>query len=120
MSIKKHYFSWEDYDYAIQCIVEYYESQNLDCGAVYGLPRGGLPIAVSLSHRLNLPLYLDKSAYMGHTYVNNLPMKLLIIDDIIAANDNKQQKILDKLFICARHYQISLIVCYQYIKKDFT
>jgi len=45
---------------------------------------------------------------------------LLIIDDIIAANDNKQQKILDKLFICARHYQISLIVCYQYIKKDFS
>ncbi len=45
---------------------------------------------------------------------------LIIIDDIIATNDNKQQKILDKLFICARHYQISLIVCYQYIKKDFS
>jgi len=45
---------------------------------------------------------------------------LIIIDDIIASNDARQQKILDKLFICARHYQISLIVCYQYIKKDFT
>jgi len=45
---------------------------------------------------------------------------LIIIDDIIASNDAKQQKILDKLFICARHYQISLIVSYQYIKKDFS
>ncbi len=45
---------------------------------------------------------------------------LIIIDDIIASNDSKQQKILDKLFICARHYRISLIVSYQYVKKDFT
>jgi len=45
---------------------------------------------------------------------------LIIIDDIISSNDAKQQKILDKLFICARHYQISLIVCYQYVKKDFS
>jgi len=45
---------------------------------------------------------------------------LIIIDDIIASNDAKQQKILDKLFICARHYRISLIVSYQYVKKDFT
>jgi len=45
---------------------------------------------------------------------------LLICDDLIASNDAKQQKIIDKLFICARHFQISLIVCYQYIKKDFS
>ena len=45
---------------------------------------------------------------------------LIIIDDIIASNDARQQKILDKLFICARHFRISLIVSYQYVKKDFT
>jgi len=45
---------------------------------------------------------------------------LILIDDIIASNDAKQQKILDKLFICARHFQISLVVSYQYIKKDFS
>ena len=45
---------------------------------------------------------------------------LLICDDLIASNDAKQQKIIDKLFICARHFQISLIVCYQYVKKDFS
>ena len=45
---------------------------------------------------------------------------LIIIDDIIASNDARQQKILDKLFICARHFRISLIVSYQYVKKDFS
>ena len=43
---------------------------------------------------------------------------LIIIDDIISSNDAKQQKILDKLFICARHYQISLIVCFQQSNFD--
>lgn len=45
---------------------------------------------------------------------------LIIIDDIISSTDARQQKILNKLFICARHFRISLIVSYQYIKKDFT
>ena len=45
---------------------------------------------------------------------------LILIDDIIASNDAKQSKVLDKLFISARHFQISLVVCYQYIKKDFS
>ena len=45
---------------------------------------------------------------------------LICIDDIISSNDARQQKILNKLFICARHFRISLIVSYQYIKKDFT
>jgi len=45
---------------------------------------------------------------------------LIIIDDIIASNDAKQTRIIDKLFILARHFQISLVVCYQHIKKDFS
>tara|TARA_R110000822_G_scaffold143631_1_gene282003 strand:+ start:76 stop:774 length:699 start_codon:yes stop_codon:yes gene_type:complete len=45
---------------------------------------------------------------------------LILIDDIIATNDAKQARVLDRLFISARHFQISLVVCYQYIKKDFS
>ncbi len=45
---------------------------------------------------------------------------LILIDDIISSNDAKQQKVIDRLFISARHFQISLIVSYQYIKKDFS
>ena len=55
----KTFITWNDYENHIDSIVNWVESSNLNLGAVYGLPRGGLPIAVSLSHRLNLPLLMD-------------------------------------------------------------
>ena len=45
---------------------------------------------------------------------------LCLIDDIIGTNDAKQQKVIDRLFICARHYQIALIVSYQFLRRDFS
>ena len=57
----KEFISWDQYQAAIDGMVRQYEEhyKNLQCGAIYGLPRGGLPIAVSLSHRLNLPLLMN-------------------------------------------------------------
>jgi len=69
-----------------------------------------------------IEMILKRQEYLIKNTRNN-PEKhriLIIIDDIISSNDNRQQKILDKLFICARHFRISLIVSYQYIKKDFS
>ena len=56
---KKVYISWEGYDSYIDSITNWVKTSDLNLGAVYGLPRGGLPIAVSLSHRLHLPLLMD-------------------------------------------------------------
>ena len=57
----KEFISWEQYQYAIDRMVLHYKQSTRisECGAVYGLPRGGLPIAVSLSHKLNLPLLMN-------------------------------------------------------------
>jgi|TARA_R110000787_G_scaffold284776_1_gene398965 hypothetical protein len=44
---------------------------------------------------------------------------LLIVDDIIATMDAKAQKTLQKIFVCGRHYQVSIIVCFQYVKREF-
>jgi len=44
---------------------------------------------------------------------------LLIVDDIIATMDSKAQKVLQKIFVCGRHFQISIIVCFQYVKREF-
>ena len=41
------------------------------------MPRGGLPIAVSLSHRLHLPLLMD---YYDRKIVTD--KKILVVDDI--------------------------------------
>ena len=46
--------SWQDFDRAVQRIAQLYGDRRFS--GVHGLPRGGLVLAVSLSHRLELPL----------------------------------------------------------------
>ena len=46
--------SWEDFDRAVWHIAGSCEEGSLS--GIYGIPRGGLCLAVALSHRLQLPL----------------------------------------------------------------
>ena len=75
----KEFISWAQYQYAIDRMVLYYKQSTRisECGAVYGLPRGGLPIAVSLSHKLDLPLLMN---YYDRKIVTD--KKILVVDDI--------------------------------------
>tara|TARA_R100000664_G_C2754518_1_gene142158 strand:- start:1097 stop:1519 length:423 start_codon:yes stop_codon:yes gene_type:complete len=77
----KKFISWEQYDDYINKISDWIDQlqryQGLNIGAVYGLPRGGLPIAVSLSHQLNLPLLMN---YDDRKVVTD--KQILIVDDI--------------------------------------
>ena len=77
----KTYVAWKEYDDYIDKICDWVDQlqryQGLELGAVYGLPRGGLPIAVSLSHRLNLPLLMD---YYDRKIVTD--KQILVVDDI--------------------------------------
>jgi len=77
----KTYISWKEYDDYINKITDWVDQlqkyQGLELGAVYGLPRGGLPIAVSLSHKLNLPLLMD---YYDRKIVTD--KQILVVDDI--------------------------------------
>jgi hypoxanthine phosphoribosyltransferase len=77
----KEFITWEQYDDYITKIFDWIDQlqryQGLQLGAVYGLPRGGLPIAVSLSHELNLPLLMD---YYDRKIVTD--KQILVVDDI--------------------------------------
>ena len=46
--------SWHEFDQAVAAIVERCHGQTFS--GIHGIPRGGLVLAVSLSHRLELPL----------------------------------------------------------------
>lgn len=46
---------------------------------VYGLPRGGLPLAVHISHHLNLPLVMNLIQFSKEHPGGNL----LVVDDIV-------------------------------------
>ena len=48
---------WNDFEQAVETLVSRCSEQ--DFAGVYGIPRGGLVLAVVLSHRLELPLLLE-------------------------------------------------------------
>lgn len=59
---------WNGFDWAIARIADQCQEEGL--AGVYGVPRGGLPLAVALSHRLDLPL------------VSAIAPDVLVVDDI--------------------------------------
>ena len=62
------YFSWREFDKSVDNIAN--QCKKLKLSGIYGVPRGGLCLAVALSHKLNVQL-IDK------------PLKSsLIVDDV--------------------------------------
>ena len=52
----KLYLTWNDIEDYVNSVCYKYHQYSLS--GVYGLPRGGLVLAVMLSHRLNIPLLM--------------------------------------------------------------
>lgn len=58
----KRRMNWEAFDIAAELLAKKVKGQNCTC--IYGQPRGGLILAVMLSHKLGLPLTLTPYASM--------------------------------------------------------
>ena len=69
----KEFVSWNVIDEAVTDIAFHLKQTNKDFKGVYGIPRGGLILAVMLSHKLDLPLIMSK---------DELDENSIIIDDI--------------------------------------
>lgn len=69
----KEFISWNLIDEAVTDIAFNIKNTNKDFKGVYGIPRGGLILAVMLSHKLDLPLIISK---------DELDENSIIIDDI--------------------------------------
>lgn len=70
----KQYISWNKVENYIDEIQDFYK--DIELTGVYGLPRGGLVLAVMISHRLNIPMLL--SPIQG----------CLIVDDICDSGES--------------------------------
>ena len=69
----KEFVSWNVIDEAVTDIAFHLKQTNKDFKGVYGIPRGGLILAVMLSHKLDLPLIMSK---------DELDENSIIVDDI--------------------------------------
>lgn len=70
--IRKIYLSWKEFGEIISKLSDKLK-KNRRIKNIYGIPRGGLTLAVSLSHRLNIPMVLSESEISPQT---------LVVDDI--------------------------------------
>lgn len=70
MKKTKLYFTWHQFDNAVKQLEKQLHPTLHEYDSIYGIPRGGLPLAVALSHKLDLSLVFKPT------------LKTLIVDDI--------------------------------------
>ncbi len=95
----KEYYSWQEYDRDARVIGVTLAGQSDNFDNIYGLPRGGLVLAVSLSHLLSKPLIFDFDEVTSRT---------LLVDDIIETGHTLKRLLSrfkkDKPFVAAIYY----------------
>ena len=69
----KQLFTWHDFDDAMRMLSLTIQSSGKIFNDIYGVPRGGLVVAVALSHLLDLPMITDVGLVSSST---------LVVDDI--------------------------------------
>jgi len=78
--IKTLNFTYKDFIKSINYIVKKIKESGKKYDYIYGIPRGGLIVALYLSHRLNIPILTQPDEEI--VFENNL----LIVDDIQDTN----------------------------------
>ena len=71
-----NYFTWSEFDNAVEDIAN--KCNFLEFSGIYGVPRGGLCLAVALSHKLNLNLISEpkkNSLIVDDVYETGLTLK---------------------------------------------
>lgn len=66
------YLSWTQFDSMVRELANRIKLSRFKFDGIYGFPRGGLILAVCLSHRLNLPM----------VHLNHATENTLVVDDI--------------------------------------
>jgi uncharacterized protein len=69
----RYYYSWQELEEDCKKLARKIRPIKFNFSNIYGVPRGGLVIAVILSHLLDLPVILNKDQITKNT---------LIVDDI--------------------------------------
>ena len=78
-AVKKAYVSWEDIELDVEKIV----AQLSDVDYVVGIPRGGLIIAVMISHRLGIKhMTIDHLEKLEEFGLDIDKKRILVVDDI--------------------------------------
>jgi len=103
--LEKVIVTYNQFNDQVKKLAEYLK--EIDFAAIYGLPRGGLPIAVHLSHLLEKPIVMSLDQFILEFGRHDT---LLIVDDIVDTGVTYQKLIKDlkSKAIYYHHYFASL------------
>jgi hypoxanthine phosphoribosyltransferase len=82
--VSKLTVKWEDYGQHLATLAKMLQSSGNSYDAVFGVPRGGLPVAVYLSHHLGIPMLpsnMSLAELVEHR--ENRGRRILIAEDIV-------------------------------------
>ena len=111
----KIFYSWEEFHKDINLIVKSYNNYGPIIKNIYAVPRGGLIAGTILSHRLGLPLILDKDKITKYT---------LVVDDIQDTGKTLNRLLKDKNYfgvtvLWLNGSKMQKVICnYSRIKDD--
>ena len=114
--MKHKMVTWEEVENAVKYFEYKYNTEQLDCEFILGIPRGGLVLATMLSYRLDLPLHIPEQNRFCYS-------KVLVVDDIADTGKTLERvlKNLSHSIVLTMHYhQQSTIEPYAWLyeKKD--
>lgn len=76
MEFERELYGWEEFDADCEKIAQWAKDKQFK--NVYGIPRGGLVVAVKISHLLGIPVVLS---------VREIGIATLVVDDIVDEGD---------------------------------
>jgi uncharacterized protein len=68
-------YTWKQFDKDMDIAAEFLLKVKPKIKGIYGIPRGGLVVAVALSHRMNIPMFLNYNNIKNKSYI-------IVVDDI--------------------------------------
>lgn len=107
-------YTWQEFDKDVKKLADKItEDHNFIFNSIYGIPRGGLILAVKLSHIFETKMIFN---------VNEITKKTLVVDEIIETGKTIS-KLLEKLknikpkVICLHYHLKSTFIPYIYLRK---
>lgn len=90
--MKKKFYTWEEFENDCNKLAGFIKKSSKKFDSLYGIPRGGLILAVRLSHKLGIPVIMHNA---------NIGEKTLIVDDIADSGDTMVEFLGKKKYVTA-------------------